>query len=134
MIDFDEIQQKVYELGLKGGVPLKYLKIFNCSLQDGTPHIEITDEAYNYVVEERGFELSRLKTSDVNELLFWILDNASSRYAFDYELENRVPNQDSRRIAFNLKIQIMKKINPEWGIRTVEYINETLKKSPYMDS
>jgi hypothetical protein len=133
MIDFSTIQKKVYELGAKGGIPINYLKIFNSSPQDGTPHIQLNDETYDYVIEERGCEFSRRKTSNLDELLYWILNDASSRYAFDYELQNRIPDQDPRRIAFSLKIEIMKNISPDWSYQIQKHVNETLKNSPYVD-
>jgi hypothetical protein len=133
MVSYSYIQNRIHELGSKGGIPLNYLKVFNASPQDGTPHVEITDQTYDYVIQERGFEFSRSQTYDLNELLFWIVDSASSRYAFDYEVDHRIINQDARRLAFSIKNDIMEKIDPTWAEMTRDYIEKTLANAPYVD-
>jgi hypothetical protein len=133
MIGFSCLQSHVLELGARGGIPPKYLRVYNESPQDGAPHIEISSETYSYIVQERGFEFSRKETKDICELLFWILDDASSKYAFDLELDRRVNNQDSRRMAFNIKIEIMKKIDVKWAEMIKRKIEDILIDSPYVD-
>lgn len=133
MINHESIQDRVYELGARGGMPAWYLKIFKESSQDGMPHIEIVNDTYHYVVQERGCEFSRRETHDIDELLFWVLNDASWRYAFDYEFEHRVLKQDSRRLAFKIKSDVMERINPEWSEIVRVYIENTLKNAPYVD-
>lgn len=133
MITYSVIQERVRELGTRGGMPERYLKVFNESPQDGTPHIEKVGDTYCYVVQERGFEFSRRKTYELSELLFWILDDASSKYAFDYEVEHRDVNQDSRRLAFKIKCEVMERIDPQWAEMVRVRIENTLKSAPYVD-
>ncbi|MGW8393130.1 Imm63 family immunity protein [Pseudoduganella sp. HUAS MS19] len=123
----------VQELGRKGGIPSKYLQIFGCSPQDGRAHIEIAQDEYRYVVEERGFRFSVRSTSELEELLFWVLDEAAARFSYDSELANRNSDQDPRRVAFQLRIQVMRRIKEEWGKRTAAYVENTVRNSPYLD-
>ena len=48
-----------------------------------------------------------IKTSDINELLFKIFEEATRTMASNYELENRVANQDSRIVLFKKHIEIL---------------------------
>lgn len=132
-MEFSSIEEKVQELGRKAGVPSKYLQIFERSPQDGRAHIVITENDYRYVIEERGFEFSVESTSKIEELLFWILDDAISRFSYDSELANRSSNQDPRRMVFQLRIQMMRKIAEEWGDRMAMYVENTVRNSPYID-
>jgi len=131
MIDFSSLQKRVYELGAKGGLPSSYLRVYNASPQNGAPHIEMLHERYDWVVTERGEELFRSSTSDLDELLFWVLDGAASAYSFDYELGHRVVGQDFRKIAFAKREQVMRSIDPIWGDRARKLIDEVLKTFPF---
>jgi hypothetical protein len=133
MMAYNEIQKNVFDLGRKGGIPVDYLKIFESSPQDGSPHVEFSNNLYEYIVQERGFEFFRKKTDSLDDFLFWIFDDIASKYAYSYELNNRKENVDSRRLVFEKKIQILNKINPEWGKRVEKIIEDILKKSPYND-
>jgi hypothetical protein len=132
-MDFNAIQERILELGMRGGVPIKYLRIFKCSPQDGRPHVEINGCEYRYIIEERGVRFVLRKTGDLDELLFWVLDDAISKFAFDSELEHRSSNQDPRRSAFQLRIKLMRQIKEDWGRRTAKYVEDTIRNSPFND-
>ncbi|WP_410210082.1 Imm63 family immunity protein [Aquirhabdus sp.] len=128
---FEEIREQIQILGTLGEIPHTYLKVFPQSPQNGTPHIEVKEKSYDYVVQERGYEFSRQSTTDLDTLLFWVLSNAASLYAFDYESRHRKLNEDTRQQAFAITVSIMDKINSEWGTRTQEKISAILIDAPY---
>jgi hypothetical protein len=54
-----------------------------------------------------------IKTIDINELLFEIFKASTLDKAFDYELKNRIPDQDTRIIAFKKHIEILSSLKLE---------------------
>jgi hypothetical protein len=52
----------------------------------------------------------------------------------DYELSNRTPGKDSRRIYFPKIIELMRKINENWGLKAQSHLDEILMNSPYEDN
>ena len=102
--------------------------------RDVGPHIEVDSLGYHYVLAEKGDELSRETTTEIQELLFLVFDSITSGMSFSYELKNRIQTQDSRRIAFHKKIELLDKLNPEWAKRAKKKIDEILCKYPYDDN
>lgn len=64
---------------------------------DGTPHVEYEGWTLFYVVTECGQEYERRETSDPDELLYWLVREAASAAASDWELRHRREGEDSRR-------------------------------------
>src|SRR6478672_8912480 len=62
---------------------------------DGSPHVEVVGGRYHYVVTERGLEHERRIAQDEDEILYWLLDDVTTGIALQFELENRIPGQDS---------------------------------------
>lgn len=100
---------------------------------DGSPRIEVGD-AYNFVVEERGIELKRLTTGDLDELLFWILRWLTFSMALDYELRNRRDGEDSRRQVFAKDLELLERLSPAWAKRQRAEYSEILRSHPFQDS
>ena len=73
-------------------------------------------------------------TSSIVELLYWITYDYIHAVAVDYELSNRIPGKDSRRIYFPKIIELMRKINENWGLKAQSHLDEILMNSPYEDS
>lgn len=97
------------------------------------PHIEVDNLKYHYVVVERGQELDRKSTNDFDELLYWVFSNATHNLAFAYELNNRIEDQDCRRIAFPKQVELLGLISPVLAARKDIEISEILRKVPYDD-
>ena len=134
MMSFIEIQKEVEKLGSLAEIPKpKYFwRVYNSSPQDGTPHIEIKHNEYHYVSCERGTEFSREVFDSIDDVLYLIIRSHVSNYAYEFELQNRIDsNVDCRRVSFQKQIEIMTKIKPEWGQKTVIQIDEILKNAPY---
>jgi Immunity protein 63 len=96
-------------------------------------HIEVDATLYHYVVVERGQELDRKSTPNYDELLYWIFSDATHNLAFDYELQNRIEDQDCRRTAFPKQIELLSRISPEMGTRRAKEIEDILRMHPYDD-
>lgn len=132
MLNFNEIQEKMYEYGRIINAPKDVLKIYPSPQSDGTPYIQINNE-YFYIVEERGMELERRRTANIDMLLYWLMSDVIFFLACKYELENRVKGFDSRRLIFKKEIELFRILKKDWANITEERINRILEKAPYND-
>lgn len=133
MLDFNGIQEKVYEYGAVIDAPKELLKIFPLPQTDGSPYIQVVRNEYHYIVEERGLELEHRVTTNVDILLYWIMSDIVFNLANRYELKYRVEGIDNRRLLFNKKIELLRSLNLNWGRIAEMEVNEILKEAPYRD-
>ena len=82
--------------------------------------IDFKDGTYQYGGYERGSCFLTFESTDMNECMFYPVNDALFSLAFDFELKNRIENQDSRIIAFKTWVDYMKQINLEWA-KKVEF-------------
>jgi hypothetical protein len=97
------------------------------------PYIEIDKGGYSYVVMERGNELKRITTGDVDDLLCYVFCDVSLVLASEYELSHRVAGQDGRRVLFEQQIQILAGVSKSWADRQRHEIEKVLDEYPYSD-
>ena len=134
MISIDQIRRIVREYGELIDAPQNLLNIPDKPIGDGSPHVEIIESLYNYVISERGVEHSRRQTKKIDDLLCWIFSDIASTMGFDYELKNRISEKDCRRLAFEYKLRLLGRLNISWKEREAAKIRLALEKSPYVDS
>ena len=127
------IRKKVKEYGNKINAPTRLLSVRTSSDGFGTPHIEIDENGYNYVVSERGVEYERKKTKEITKLLYWIFNDIVFNMASDYELEHRNPNEDSRRQLFAKIIELMEQLDSNFAQWQKEELDKFLEEAPYDD-
>ncbi len=132
-LTFDAIQNQIYQFGKILNIPRENLTIYNAQRIDGTPFISIIDEEYHYISMERGQILSEKTTKDINELLYWIMKDIIWQEASYFELKNRKPNQDVRRLFFAKQLELMGKINSLWKLKRQDEIDNILSVAPYND-
>ncbi|MFW9904116.1 MAG: Imm63 family immunity protein [Candidatus Thorarchaeota archaeon] len=61
------------------------------------------------------------------------MSDITLQMACKYELEARVPNQDSRRLIFKKQLELLKKVNSKFYAQKKQAIEEILEKHPYTD-
>ena len=125
------IRKKVRELGKKINAPKKLLTIRSTTDGFGTPHIEIDDKGYHYIVSERGTEFRRDNTRDLHTLLYWIFKDIVFQMASAYELNHRKPDEDFRRLLFSKSLELFEKLDKQWYAWEKENIDTFLKETPY---
>jgi hypothetical protein len=130
LVDFRVIQRRVKALA--GSLGKSDYTIRSGSPEDGSPHVEVSD-AYYFVVRERGVELSRRRTSDLDELLYWILEGLASSIAWDFELRHRREGKDPRRQGFAKQVELLATLSPDWAERKRAEQAEILKRHPFRD-
>lgn len=133
MKGFVELQEEIYRLGVLGSIPSNRLLLRTASIGDGSPHMEMEDLKYCWVVAERGFEFSRQCTESEDELLYWFFDAVTTDIACEGELDDRVEGADPRRKIFELKLSLFKKINPAWERRCRSELRKILADNPFND-
>lgn len=102
--------------------------------EDGArPHIEFSGGQYHYVVVERGKELDRKSSADINEILFHVFEGITFSMAVDYEKRHRRRGEDSRRQLFDVQLGLLGKLNPAWKERTRERLDAVLAQHPFAD-
>ncbi|PKN26495.1 MAG: hypothetical protein CVU65_05450 [Deltaproteobacteria bacterium HGW-Deltaproteobacteria-22] len=129
----DGLRKAIKRVAAIISAPGDLLPTYGSSRDFGYPHIEIDHSGYHYVVVERGNELERRTTRDPHELLFWVFDSATSSMAGDFELEHRVEGQDSRRISFEKKLELLGQLDSAWQARAAEEQKAILERYPFDD-
>ena len=125
------IRKKVREYGKKIGAPKQLLIVPTTTDGFGTPHIEIDDQEYHYVVSERGTEHKRKTTRNIHKLLYWIFKDIVFEMASDYELNHRNPEEDFRRILFKKDLELFEKLDEQWYLWEKVELDSILKENPY---
>jgi Immunity protein 63 len=126
------VEGKAKLLAMKLGEANLSLPTFGKSRHDGTPHIEIA-EAYFFVICERGSEYERRKTSDLEEILFWIFSSATFSLACEWELGNRIDGQDCRRQIFSKQEELLARLSAKWATREHADHLRILQQNPFND-
>lgn len=124
----DEVQRLAAELQ----APDLELPSFGRSDQDGRPHIEVGD-TYDWVVCERGSELERRRTRELDELLYWSFQSATFSAAVEWELHHRVEGRDPRRLLFQRQHELLARLSPAWAARRDAELELVLRENPYDD-
>jgi hypothetical protein len=104
------------------------------SADGALPHIELDDSGtFHFVVVERGRELERQTTTELDDLLFWIFDTITFSMACTFELANRNHSQDFRRVLFSKQEELLGRINMNWQKRKQTDHSLILARHPFTD-
>lgn len=128
-----EIEAEVTRLSERVKAPGNAYPTFGYTADFARPHVEVKDGQYHYVAVERGAEVFRESTSDLDELLYWIFEGVTFSMACAYELEHRIPGQDFRRLMFSKQVELLTSIDPAMGRRVEDEIAQTLRGAPFND-
>jgi hypothetical protein len=110
---------------------LNLLPKINESNSEAEPFIEIDRYGYNYVCIERNEEIFRKIPPDLDWLIFEVFRDITWQMASEWELKHRNPNEDFRKQSFAKRVELMKRINPTFGERIEQEINQILLYAPY---
>lgn len=82
----------------------------------GYPFVRVEDGLLVYLAYERGREILRKETSDLDELLWFVFHDVTRQLATKWELAHRgFRRKDSRRLWFPRWVLLMTELKPEWG-------------------
>jgi len=125
----DEIERRAPLIGATGDL----LPTYGRTEDFARPHIEVDAQQYHFVVVERGEELARVSTTELDELLYRVFEAATFSLACRYELRHRKPLEDSRRQLFRVQVELLAKLDARWGERRAEAHRLTLLQHPFSD-
>ena len=128
-----EIEADVHRLAGRIGASGYVLPTYGDTADGARPHIESDANGYHYVVVERGQELRRDTTDDLDELLYLVFETVSFGLACDYELAHRVPGQDFRRLLFARQSELLASLSPTWAERESRAHQLILHRYPFED-
>ena len=115
-------------LAARIGAPAGHLPTYGQSEDGARPHVEIDVYGrFAYVVVERGAELSRRDTEELDELLGWIFQDVTFAMACDYEARHRVEGEDFRRLLFTYQFELLDQLNPVWTERRKAALGQILE-------
>ncbi|HBG70218.1 MAG: hypothetical protein A2W93_13315 [Bacteroidetes bacterium GWF2_43_63] len=128
-----EIKNKTLEIAEIINASPKLLPTFGHSVDGAHPHIESDSRGLHYLIIERGQELDRKTTTEIDELMFWIFNDVTFNISTQYELENRVKNKDCRRLMFSKQEELLGLINNDWKVREQKNHESILIRHPFDD-
>jgi hypothetical protein len=132
-ITLDDIQERYAQVVRRLIGPCATGRINTTPRHDGSSHIESRDGGWDYVVTERGSEFERRRTTDPDEVLFWLVADLTWGMALEYEFTHRRAGQDFRRIMFAKRIELLNRVNPQWANRVQEEYDRILVEHPFVD-
>jgi hypothetical protein len=128
-----EIRQIIEKLAGQINSPASAMPTYDNFRNDGTPNIEVSNSVYYYRALDRDSETMNQQTSDLDLLLYWIFRDITFSMACEYELANRNPDQDFRRIMFEHQVELLTLLSPQWGERESQEHEQILKQNPFDD-
>ena len=131
MLNHQQVQDIVNDYGRKIGLSTNDVILRKKPSGFGEPHLEISDDYYHYVVCERGSELTRKSSRDVDDFIYRFFETTTSMIASEYQQQNTVIGEDQRIICFHKQIELMTELSDEWGKRKEADIAEILQNDPY---
>jgi hypothetical protein len=128
-----EIEARVRELAARIGATGDKLPTFGRSEDGARPHVEVNTSGLHFVVVERGEELERFTTNDLDELLWRVFESITFSLASDYEGRHRVRGQDFRRVMFAKQVELLATLSPAWAAREARNHDQILERHPFED-
>lgn len=134
LYSLDEIKSDIDRLAAQIGAPEDVLPTYGYSEDGARPHIEVDLGGYHYVIVERGQEISRVTTHELDELLYYVFEAVTFALACQYELKHRVKNQDFRRLLFRRQIELLSILSSKWAEIEARDHERILRQHPFQDS
>ncbi|WCL51042.1 Imm63 family immunity protein [Leptospira sp. GIMC2001] len=129
-----KIKKIVTKLSNRINASKNLLPTFGYSKDFAHPHIEVDVNGFmHFVVVERGHEIRRKTTKDLDELLYWIFEDITYAMSTNFELENRGENKDGRRKIFERQEYLLAKLNYRWKEIIREKNQNEVEKFPFDD-
>lgn len=128
-----EIQAEVDRLAAMVGASGAILPTYGRTREGARPHIETDTRGYHYVVVERGEELRRDTTTDLDELLYQVFEGVTFTLACADATAHRVAGRDFRRRLFACQIELLGALSSSWAGRESREHQRILQQHPLVD-
>jgi hypothetical protein len=127
------IEREVDLLAREIAVPPSLLPTYGKSEDMARPHIEVAGPSLSWVVIERGKEIDRKTTRDVDELLYWIFRSVIADMASRFAARNPVAGREFRYPMFIKELELMGRLNRAWRARLVSELGPLLREAGLTD-
>lgn len=106
-----------------------YSQVITVAHHDGSAHIEnIKNGKYRFVYSERGKEYGERITDNIDDILYWIYNDATFTMASKWEAKYRIENQDPRILLIQKQLELLKIIDEKYAERREKEINSDEEK------
>lgn len=111
MLMLSEIEEMVNKVNEDLCLDKNKLPSYGSSNENNPTFVMVSDNGYS-LFEFNPYHNKKnqhliINTLDINELLFEIFKDSTRFIGLKYELENRIPNQDTRIIMFSKHIEVL---------------------------
>lgn len=114
MLTLTEIKKTVEELARQIDASADQMPTFNNSRNDGTPDVSLNETDYFYVARDQDAVCINRKTRDMDELLYWVFCDVTSRMASSYIRKVPGPLHERVEIRKNYQLELLGKLKKEW--------------------
>jgi hypothetical protein len=126
-LTLDDIHGEVDRLAQLIGPPQDLLPSYGISRDFGYPHIEVNGALMSYVVMERGQDIDRHSSVDLDDILYWVFQSVTFSMAVKWEVAHRVAGQDFRRLMWTKQFELLDVLNPHWTARCRRDLGDRLE-------
>ena len=132
-VTLEEVKTQIEELARIINVHPRMFPSFGSMTWESWPFIEQDEKGYlYYVVSEKGYR-KEILAMDLDHLLYLVFEGITVDIAVQYELNNRIEEQDSRRISFAKQEELLGMLNPKWQQKKADEHKAILQVAPFND-
>ncbi len=125
----DGIKRQVDRLARMVDAPEQSLPTYGRSEDTARPHIEVGGRHMSWVVVERGKELERRTTNDLDELLYWIFRSVISEMSSRFASMHQVEGKEFRYPMFMKELELMGMLSAAWRSRLIVDLGHLLPEA-----
>jgi hypothetical protein len=128
-----ELKDKLSSYARMLDIPEEVLPEYDTYSYEGTSYIEYKDGLYHLAAMERGQDIIRQTTPDMDQMAFWVFRNISASIAADYASDHSPGDQDPRRFAYEKQKVMLTLLNPGWASKIAQWQAGQLEHYPFDD-
>ncbi len=121
-----ELEKEYYKYGKIIEAPKKFLQFHTIPQHDGRAHIEYEGSDLIYVITERGIRFNEKRTTNPDELLFWLISDLTFEIANELSINECKTNEEYRKKLFLRQEALIGRINQEWEKQLKKYHDKLL--------
>ena len=129
-----EVEAQIEKLAYQIDVPADMMPSFGNFEASAYSYVYIEGHKYHWVVGGNSPSKTDMATTDSEELFYFVFQTLTEQMGLVYEILNRNPIWDYRRLAYSHQLEMLQKLNPQWKARRGKEIEESLKWYPYKDN
>jgi hypothetical protein len=131
-MNLDYIKAEVDKLAAIIDAPFDKAPNYGCYVSEHETYIQVDEDGYMCYLEKSfdddgNEDVYKMKTKELDELLYWIFDRITRSMGWDYAEKNRDPNQSFVEQRLKKQEELIGLIKEEWRQRCI-LENEDVRK------